>query len=116
MLLLLTFVPPLARHHPFKAISKQINSSLRKSNQRARYKHSICRCALDRFGLNCAKIADYCANIGQGRGGSCEVAGDAAYTITCVPIGVMTLNSLEANIGIRMQPWLAGSTGTAGLP
>jgi hypothetical protein len=34
--------------------------------------------------------------------------GVAAYTITWVPIGVNALNSVAANIGIRMQPWLAG--------
>ena len=37
-------------------------------------------------------------------------------TMTTVPTGVISLKSFAANMGMRMQPWLAGVAGTKGFP
>jgi hypothetical protein len=39
-----------------------------------------------------------------------------SWTITNVPTGAISLNSLAANMGIRTHPWLAGLAGTDRLP
>jgi hypothetical protein len=64
------------------------------------------------------RAEQYCAEDYSQRPGWTPFAGgiEPSWTITWVPIGVIRLNSSEANIGIRMQPWLAGCTGTDGLP